>query len=158
MAGSEKSPVMYKIKTNIEIISSVPTGSPICPDSIHVDIPQCSGFGVRFHPIHRRMQMHKGIDFGARYGTTVTSTSYGVVEKVGKKRTGYGNNILVKSGDYQVRYAHLKDIFVEVGDKVSVGDTLGTVGSSGTSTAPHLHYEVLKHDRPRDPIAYILAK
>ena len=115
-------------------------------------------FGVRkVHPILKRRTMHKGVDMSTDYGVPVYATGDGVVEKVeqGKRRRGYGRQIVInhKFG-YKTRYAHLLKMFVKPGEKVQRGQLIGEVGSSGGSTGPHLHYEVIYLGRNVNPVNY----
>ena len=115
-------------------------------------------FGVRKkHPILKIRTMHKGVDMSTDYGVPVYATGDGVVEKVdqGKRRRGYGRQILInhKFG-YKTRYAHLQKMFVKPGERVQRGQLIGEVGSTGGSTGPHLHYEVLYLGRNVNPVNY----
>ena len=115
-------------------------------------------FGVRKkHPILKIRTMHKGVDMSTDYGVPVYATGDGVVEKVdmGKRRRGYGRQILIdhKFG-YKTRYAHLQKMFVKPGEKVQRGQLIGEVGSTGGSTGPHLHYEVIYRSRNVNPVNY----
>lgn len=102
--------------------------------------------GMRFHPILRTWKMHYGDDYGAPPGTPIPSQSGGVVTQAGYHSIR-GNYVKVKSGIYELVYQHLKDLFVRSGQSVSKGQTLGTVGSTGRSTGPHLHFETWKKGR-----------
>ena len=107
-----------------------------------------SGFGMRIHPIYKTKKMHYGMDFTAPVGTDVYATGKGVVEKVQKTDRGYGYNVVVNHGfGFKTRYAHLSKITVKKGTKVNRGDVIGLVGNTGLSTAPHLHYEVIKVEK-----------
>jgi murein DD-endopeptidase MepM/ murein hydrolase activator NlpD len=111
-----------------------------------------SGFGYRIHPIYKTYKMHTGQDFTAPVGTEVYATGNGTVRKVEYSRRGYGRNIIVDHGyGYQTLYAHLSKIEVRKGQRVNRGDVIGLVGNTGTSTAPHLHYEVIKNNRKINP-------
>ena len=115
-------------------------------------------FGVRKrHPILKIRTMHKGVDMSTDYGVPVYATGDGVVEKVeqGRRRRGYGRQILInhKFG-YKTRYAHLLKMFVKPGEKVQRGQLIGEVGSTGGSTGPHLHYEVIYRNRQVNPVNY----
>lgn len=104
-----------------------------------------SGYGMRIHPIYKTRKMHQGMDFTAPTGTDVYATGKGVVERVQKTKRGYGYNVKINHGfGFKTMYAHLSKITVEKGQKVNRGDVIGLVGSTGLSTAPHLHYEVIK--------------
>lgn len=115
-------------------------------------------FGMRnSHPIYGTRVMHKGVDLSANYGTPVFATGDGIVEKSdpGQPQFGYGRQILIdhKFG-YKTRYAHLQRMFVKSGDKVHRGQLIGEVGSSGGSTGPHLHYEVIYLGQHVNPVNY----
>ena len=115
-------------------------------------------FGERqSHPIYGKRAMHKGVDLSADYGTPVFATGDGIVEKVdqGDAQFGYGRQILIdhKFG-YKTRYAHLQRMFVKKGEKVHRGQLIGEVGSTGGSTGPHLHYEVLFLNQNVNPVNY----
>lgn len=114
-----------------------------------------SGYGYRIDPIYKTRRMHSGMDFTADKGTEVYATGDGVVELVERKRWGYGKQIVINHGfGYKTRYAHLNDFKVRRGQKVKRGDLIGLVGSTGKSTGPHLHYEVLRNGRAVNPIGY----
>ena len=103
--------------------------------------------------------MHNGIDLAAEEGTPVKATADGVVEKTEEWPEGYGKYIVVVHDDvYTTLYAQLSEMKVKVGEKVKQGDVIGLVGSSGLSTAPHLHYEVRKNGNPVDPADYFDIK
>ncbi|MBF6057310.1 MULTISPECIES: M23 family metallopeptidase [Thiomicrorhabdus] len=112
-----------------------------------------SPYGYRKHPITGLRQMHGGIDYKAEMGEPVLATADGVVQFAGyNKSSGYGNLIsIAHSNGFRSRYGHLKSMDVKVGDYVSKGQVIGTVGSSGRSTGPHLHYEVWFLQRRLDP-------
>jgi len=113
-----------------------------------------SGFGLRLHPILHVYRHHEGIDISARRGTPVYASANGTVVFAGKNG-GYGNMIMLdhKYG-FQTRYGHLHKILVRKGQHVKRGEKIGEVGSTGLSTAPHLHYEVRFHKKPVNPRAY----
>jgi murein DD-endopeptidase MepM/ murein hydrolase activator NlpD len=116
-----------------------------------------SPFGMReAHPIHGDRRMHDGVDLAAPKGSEIGSVRAGTVLRVPRSETGYGNQVVVDHGEGMVsRYAHCQDIFVKVGDPVNAGQLLGTVGSSGDSTGPHLHLEVRIDGNPVDPVPYM---
>ena len=118
-----------------------------------------SGFGMRVHPIHKEKIMHTGIDLRASTGTPVKATATGMVEKVIDQNEGYGKRIIIRhDAEYSTSYSQLSAFNVSEGDKVELGDVIGYVGSSGTSTAPHLHYEVIKNGEKVNPVAYMNPK
>ena len=104
-----------------------------------------SSFGMRMHPLLGYSKMHKGIDFGAVTGTPIYAAGDGVVEEAGRKG-GYGNYVRLKHGNtYSTAYAHASRIAkgVVVGAHIKQGQVIAYVGSTGSSTGPHLHYEIL---------------
>lgn len=104
-----------------------------------------SGWGMRVHPIYNVPRFHYGMDFVAPKGTNIFATGNGKVVSIENLRTGHGRHIVIDHGyGYETLYAHLSGVNVKLGDKVNRGQVIGYVGSTGTSTAPHLHYEVLK--------------
>lgn len=117
-----------------------------------------SNFGGRFHPIKREWRHHAGTDFAAPPGTPVMAASDGVVKFAGWQN-GYGNFVLVehRSG-YVTGYGHLKGFApgLKAGKRVSQGDVIGYVGSTGWATGPHLHYEVRINGKPQDPLKIAL--
>jgi murein DD-endopeptidase MepM/ murein hydrolase activator NlpD len=113
-----------------------------------------SGYGMRKHPILGYSKMHKGVDFAASTGTPILASGSGVVEFAGRKG-GYGNFIKIRhNGQYQTAYAHLSRFAkgLSKGDKVKQGQVIGYVGSTGRSTGPHLHYEVLVDGKNMNPM------
>lgn len=128
-----------------------PTMSPL-----KGDYKVASGFGQRMHPVTKILKLHKGVDFIAPLGTPVYATSDGVIEKAVNQNTGKGNHIIIRHDQhYQTAYNHLSKIMVEAGQKVKKGDLIGEVGSTGASTGPHLHYEVIKSGEWVDPEPYL---
>lgn len=115
-----------------------------------------SGFGYRIHPIYKTRRMHSGVDFAAPKGKEIYATGDGVVVKSGYGR-GYGKHIVIDHGySYKTYYAHMSKINVRRGQKIKRGDVVGLVGSTGTSTGNHLHYEVRKNNRPVNPVHYYM--
>jgi murein DD-endopeptidase MepM/ murein hydrolase activator NlpD len=120
-------------------------------------VHQTSGFGVRFDPFNSRPALHTGLDFAGPFLTPILSTAPGVVSFTGV-RTGYGNTIEIDhGGGFKTRYAHLQAISVQPGQRVSVGQRIGAMGSTGRSTGVHLHYEVWVNGRPQNPIRFVKA-
>ncbi len=114
-----------------------------------------SGFGIRIHPILRIRKMHAGMDFTASTGTEIFATGGGEIIKVSKSKRGYGQHIIIdhKNG-FQTLYAHLHEMNVSVGQKVKRGEVIATVGSTGFSTGPHLHYEVRHNKKAVNPVNF----
>jgi murein DD-endopeptidase MepM/ murein hydrolase activator NlpD len=114
-----------------------------------------SFYGKRTDPFHGRVSWHQGLDFASKKGSNVLAVASGVVTWAGVKR-GYGLAIEVNhGGSYLTRYAHNQTNTAKVGDIVKKGQPIATVGSSGRSTGPHVHFEVFKHGRPVDPASYV---
>ncbi|NEW81093.1 MAG: M23 family metallopeptidase [Mariniphaga sp.] len=134
-----------------KMIASMPSIMPVS----NRDLKQtASGWGMRIHPIYKIPRFHYGMDFTAVTGTDVFATGIGVV-KMASRETGYGNEVVIDHGfGYETLYAHMSKINVKVGQKVNRGDIIGFVGSTGTSTAPHLHYEVSKNGVKVNPQNY----
>lgn len=111
-----------------------------------------SGFGGRMHPIAKQFRMHTGVDYAAPTGTPIRSVGDGVVDFAGVQR-GYGNVVEVKHRDGKsTLYAHMNSIAVRKGQGVSQGQNIGTVGSTGWSTGPHLHFEFRINGIHHDPL------
>ena len=116
-----------------------------------------SGFGRRVHPILRFSRMHNGIDFGASWGTPIHAAADGQVTKAGWAG-GYGRQVRITHGEgMATSYSHMSRMVVEPGTFVRQGQLIGYVGSSGLSTGPHLHYEVLRGGTPVDPMTVRFA-
>ena len=114
-----------------------------------------SYFGKRADPFTGKMAMHKGMDFAGKEGSEVISVASGVVTWAGD-RYGYGNLVEVNHGNgYATRYGHNKDFLVKVGDSVEKGQAISLMGSSGRSTGPHVHFEVLKNGDQIDPGKFV---
>ena len=139
-------------KNKAQMLSCIPAIMPVKD----VDIYRISShFGKRTDPFYKVQKMHSGIDFSAPVGTHIYCTGDGVVEKVMTGSGGYGINIIIDHGyGYKTRYAHLNKSLVKKGQKVKRGEFIAEVGNSGKSTGPHLHYEVLKNDKPINPINF----
>jgi murein DD-endopeptidase MepM/ murein hydrolase activator NlpD len=113
-----------------------------------------SGYGKRRHPILGYRKMHRGLDFGARRGTPIMAAGDGIIKKLGRNG-GYGKYILIRhNSTYSTAYAHMNGYRkgLRRGSRVEQGDIIGYVGSTGRSTGPHLHYEVLKNGRQTNPL------
>lgn len=132
-------------------IAAIPSIQPISNSDLR---QMASGYGRRVDPVYGTMKFHEGMDFSSPVGTKVYATGDGVVSSAGWK-SAYGNMIEINHGfDYTTRFAHLSEILVKPGQKVSRGDLIGKVGNTGKSTGPHLHYEVRYKGQPRNPINY----
>lgn len=139
-------------KNKALMLSCIPAIMPVKD----VDIYRISShYGYRTDPFYKVQKLHSGIDFAGPVGTHIYCTGDGVVEKVIKGNSGYGNNIIVNHGyGYKTRYAHINKAYVKEGQKVKRGEHIADMGNSGKSTAPHLHYEVIKNDKAINPVNF----
>lgn len=114
-----------------------------------------SAFGVRTDPFTGEPAIHQGVDFAGTEGDPVVATAGGIVTWAGE-RFGYGKMVEVEhAGGYKTRYAHARTVDVQIGQLVDKGQQVATLGNTGRSTGPHVHYEVLRHGKHVDPQAYI---
>lgn len=149
--------IVNQIQNREKMYASIPSIKPVREDKLKRDITLLSGFGMRIHPIHRVRKMHAGIDFTAPSGTPIYATGDGKVVRVRHDNRGYGLHVVIDHGyGYQTLYAHMSKVLVKQGMKINKGEEIGKVGSTGTSTAPHLHYEVHLKGRPVNPIDYCM--
>jgi len=133
-------------------IDSVPLAMPV-----RSAVRFTSGFGTRRHPISGARDFHEGSDFAAPSGTPIYATGDGEVVYA-SWQSGYGRLVKIRHAHgLETRYAHLRRIAVSVGQRVSRGDRIGDMGSSGRSTGTHLHYEVRRHGKAVNPMTYIEA-
>jgi len=141
--------IMEQLYERKDIISSTPS---ILPAKGWIS----SHFGYRQYPFTGEVSLHEGMDIAAFPGTPVYAPANGVIVFVGYKQ-GYGNVIVVDHGyELSTLYGHLSDIMVSRWQKVERGQVIGTIGSTGNSSGPHLHYEVRISNVPVDPANYIL--
>ncbi len=129
--------------------ASTPRGRPIIKGWTS------SYYGKRTDPFSGKLAMHKGMDFAGKEGSGIISVASGVVTWAGD-RYGYGQLIEINHGNgYSTRYGHNAEILVEVGDSVEKGQVISYMGSTGRSTGPHVHFEVLKKDRQINPAKFV---
>ena len=129
----------------------LPTGRPVKSGWIS------SYFGKRTDPFTGKVGYHEGIDFAGKKGSDIVSVGAGVVSYSGK-RSKYGKTVEVSHGNgYVTRYAHNQKNLVRVGDTVKKGDTIALMGSSGRSTGPHVHFEVIRKGKVVNPLRYVRA-
>ncbi|UII26650.1 M23 family metallopeptidase [Fulvivirga maritima] len=135
-----------------KMLAAIPAIQPISNEKL---IRLASGFGYRVHPVYKVKKLHTGIDFSAPIGTPIYATADGVVSNTTISFGGYGKHVEIDHGfGYKTHYAHMHEFVVEEGQKVKRGQMIGYVGNTGVSTAPHLHYEVIKNDKKINPIHY----
>lgn len=134
-----------------EMLASIPAILPVSSKQLR---NFASGYGMRMHPIYKVLRFHAGCDFSAVRGTPIYATGDGIA-KVKKDFEGYGNCIEINHGfGFMTRYGHCDKVKVRDGQKVNRGEIIGFVGSTGTATSPHLHYEVHKNGQTVDPVHY----
>lgn len=139
-------------ENTINVFDYIPLMSPIKTKDL-IKISDMFGWRKN-HPILHIPCMHDGIDFTAKYGTSVYATANGTVETAKWNIWGYGKQVILQHDSiYKTRYAHLSKIFVKEGDYIKVGQKIGEVGSTGLSTSPHLHYELIKYDIAINPLS-----
>lgn len=128
-----------------------PAGAPIVKGWMS------SPFGERVDPISGKKAWHEGMDFAGAKGSEVIAVANGVVVFSGY-RDGYGQMVEISHGkDLRTRYGHHEEVLVHAGQSVKRGDVIALMGSSGRSTGPHVHFEVLKEGRPVNPARYVSA-
>lgn len=129
----------------------MPTGRPISRGWLS------SYFGIRTDPFNGRRVHHSGVDFAGKMGSDIVTVAAGVVT-YSSKRSGYGRLVEINHGNgYSTRYGHSSELLVKVGDTVKKGDVVAKMGTSGRSTGPHVHFEVLYNGRAVNPKKYIQA-
>jgi len=144
--------VIALAKNKEKMLASIPAIQPVANKKLK---RVASGFNYRIHPIYKVRHFHTGIDFTAPRGTEIYATGDGVVEDVIVKNRGYGHHVIIDHGyGYKTLYAHMSRFNVKKGQQVKRGDVIGYVGSTGTSTAPHLHYEVIKNGEKINPMYF----
>ncbi len=148
----EKIAVMQSFNMmNTHFQSAIPAGPPTQSGYIS------SSYGNRIHPISGKRSFHKGIDFAAPSGSDVLAAADGLVIK-SSRRAGYGMLVEIEHGNgYITRYAHNKSSAVKSGDHVKQGQKIASVGSTGNSTGPHVHFEILQDGNSINPYTYVKA-
>ena len=148
--------IMNMADNKSEMLASIPAIQPIQNKEL---TRLASGYGIRIHPIYKARRMHWGIDFSAIRGTPIYATGDGIIKKATSsiRKTGYGNQVEINHGyGYITKYAHMQALVVKKGEQVKRGQLIGYVGSSGGSTAPHVHYEIIKDGKKIDPIQFLI--
>ena len=144
--------VVKMAKDKEKLLASIPA---IMPINVKYLKHAAGGYGWRTHPIYKTQEFHPGMDFTAEQGTPIYSTGDGVVERADNTAQGYGNHVVINHGyGYQTLYGHMSKINTMAGKKVKRGDLIGYVGSTGLSTGPHVHYEVIKGGEKVNPINF----
>lgn len=133
-------------------VEAYPSGWPVRSGWIS------SRFGWRKDPFHGGRAFHHGLDFASRHKVLIRAAARGIVESVGR-RGNYGLTVELNHGNgYRSRYAHAHELLVQPGQVVERGDPIARVGSTGRSTGPHLHFEVLEHGKAVDPLKFLSAR
>jgi murein DD-endopeptidase MepM/ murein hydrolase activator NlpD len=144
--------VIEKALNKEEMLACLPAIQPVANKNLE---RTSSGFGVRIHPLYKIPQFHSGQDFAAPIGTEIFATANGVVERVENSNWGYGKCVVIDHGfGYKTLYGHMSAFKVTIGQKVKRGTLIGNVGSTGFSTGPHIHYEVIKSGQKVNPVNY----
>jgi Membrane proteins related to metalloendopeptidases len=139
------------VKNKEERIKCIPAIKPIAPENLR---NISSGFGWRIHPIYGSQRFHSGMDLNASIGTPIIATGNGVVETV-KFGSGYGYYVVIDHGfGYKSLYAHNRENLVVPGQKVVRGQQIATIGMTGDTTGPHVHYEVIVRGENDNPAKY----
>lgn len=139
------------VKNKSKMLSAIPAIQPVDNEQL---TRLSSGFGMRMHPIYKVAQFHPGIDFAAPYNTPIYAAGDGEVMEA-QYNGGYGNSVKIDHGyGYQTYYAHMASFVVKKGQQVKRGELIGYVGSTGFSTAPHLHYEVYYKGERVNPVYF----
>lgn len=143
---------LFAIVLNIELLSQEETYQlPLEKEKI---IKMSSGFGMRRNPLGMGGKIHTGMDFIAKKGTPVEAVRSGLVITAKELNKGYGNYVIIQHSDStQALYAHLDKINVTLNDSISGGQLIGTVGNSGSSISPHLHFEIINKGKKVNPIS-----
>lgn len=140
------------VKNKAQLLASIPAIQPISNEELK---HQPSGFGWRTHPIYKTPEFHPGMDFASPEGTEIYATGDGVVLRADNMAQGYGNHVVLDHGyGYETLYGHMSKMAVRAGQQVKRGQLIGYVGSTGLSTAPHVHYEVRKNGQVVNPINF----
>jgi len=139
-------------KEKEKMLAHIPAIQPVANKDLR---KAAGGYGWRNDPVYHTQRMHWGLDFTCNTGAPVYASGNGKVVSIEKKMWGYGKSIIIDHGyGYKTRYAHLSKFEVKVGQTVNRGEVIGLVGSTGKSTGPHLHYEVIKNGDKLNPINY----
>jgi len=168
LARANRIPDQTKIRTGMRLYipPSVPRGTAPTPDRYAASHPRGRSGSVRLAwPVKgqltsryglRGSSHHDGIDIAARRGTPIQAADAGRVVHSDNSLAGYGHMVIVKhAGSYSTVYAHNRKNLVRVGDFVDKGQVIAEVGSSGRTSAPHLHFEVRQDGKPRNPLKYL---
>ncbi len=140
------------VKNKEKLLKAIPAIQPVSNKNLN----RIGGsFGYRIDPVYKDVRFHQGLDFTAPSGTPIYATADGVVQAAGFSTDGYGNKVVVNHGfGYQTLYGHMFKVKAKIGQLVKRGEVIGYIGSTGKSTGPHCHYEVIKRGTKVDPVYY----
>lgn len=155
VSAKSQDDIVKQAQDKEKMLGAIPSIRPI--RNLDKKIQLLSGFGYRTHPVFKTKKMHTGIDFGARQGTPIYATGDGKVIRVEYKANGYGLNVVIDHGyGYQTLYGHMSKAKTKAGQVVKRGEIIGLVGNTGTSTGPHVHYEVIYKNSKVNPMPFCL--
>lgn len=144
--------IIKTAKNKEKMLASIPAIHPVSPDQSRFS----SKFGPRMHPILKIPKMHEGIDLTADRGTPIYAAGAGIVKRAERSIGGYGNVVEIDHGfGYETKYAHMQKFIVRRNQKVTRGELIGYVGTTGLSVAPHLHYELKVNGTKVNPVPYL---
>ena len=140
------------VKNKEKLLKAIPAIQPVSNKNLN----RIGGsFGYRVDPVYKDFRFHQGLDFTAPSGTPIYATADGTVTAAGFSTDGYGNKVVINHGyGYQTLYGHMVRVKARVGQSVKRGEVIGYIGSTGKSTGPHCHYEVIKKGIKVDPVYY----
>jgi len=150
--GQSFAEITTMVKNKEKLLRAIPAIQPVSNKNLK---RVASGFGYRIDPLYKDSRLHAGLDFSAPTGTPIYATADGEVQIAGFNTDGYGNKVVINHGfGFQTLYAHMVRVIARVGQSIKRGEVIGYVGSTGKSTGPHLHYEVIKRGTKVDPVYY----
>jgi murein DD-endopeptidase MepM/ murein hydrolase activator NlpD len=150
--GQSFTEITAMVKNKEKLLRAIPAIQPVSNKNLK---RVASGFGYRIDPLYKDSRLHAGLDFSAPTGTPIYATADGEVQIAGFNTDGYGNKVVINHGyGFQTLYAHMVRVIARVGQSIKRGEVIGYVGSTGKSTGPHLHYEVIKRGTKVDPVYY----
>jgi murein DD-endopeptidase MepM/ murein hydrolase activator NlpD len=155
-SSKELNQILSKFKSDwsqqYDWLNQLPIGIPVASQFGSMS----SNYGMRIDPFTKNLAHHSGIDFQAQPGTGIVASGYGTVSKVGTDSI-YGKFIEISHADgFVSKYAHAQKVFVKDGEQISKGQLIAEVGSTGRSTGPHLHYEIIRNGSHLNPAQVLL--
>lgn len=153
--GQETQEIGQWIRERQDETAPPPQGEPTWPVPDHTEIT--SDYGLRLHPVLKRLRLHAGVDIGAPEGSPAVAYRDGQVVAVASL-PAYGHVVVIDHGGHLASvYAHLSTVEVLEGDRVARGAPIGSVGATGQVTGPHLHFEIRLNGEPQDPADLLAA-